>query len=148
MYDARGGTEDWHSMNEERISLRLGSEELKILDEFLEMHPEYTNRSQLARIALRSFIQGKHDDRTLKSQGTEITIRVPRLALRVIEGLVRAGVYNSVSDAIEECVRKEFVSKSLLEEIKKRLDENECETLEIVPDSGPVAGKSNQAEDE
>ncbi|MDH7508026.1 MAG: ribbon-helix-helix domain-containing protein [Methanomassiliicoccales archaeon] len=148
MYDARGGTEDWRSMNEERISLRLGSEELRVLDEFLKMHPEYTSRSQLARIALRSFIEGKHDDKAIRSQGTEVMIRVPRLALRVIEGLVRAGVYNSISEAIEECVRREFVSKSLLEEIKKRLDENECETLEIVPDSGPLAGKSNQTGDE
>lgn len=148
MYDARGGTEGWQSMNEERISLRLGFEELRLMDDFLDKHPEYTSRSQLARIALKAFIEGRKEESRKLASDTTVTIRVPPLALRAIKSLVRAGVYNTINEAIEECIRKEFISKAVVDEIRKRVDEIESEMLEILPDSVPIAGKDQNTEDE
>jgi hypothetical protein len=51
-----------------------------------------------------------------------------------MEGMVRAGIYSSVGGAIEDCVRREFVPKEYLEDVKKKIYETNRETLEIVPD--------------
>ncbi len=62
-------------MDGERISLRLEPEDLVLLDAFIEKHPEYSNRSNFARVAFRSFIErldGDHNRSTpyLRSRRT------------------------------------------------------------------------------
>jgi Arc/MetJ-type ribon-helix-helix transcriptional regulator len=120
-------------MDGERISLRLGKEELELLDRFIEEHPDFSNRSQLARVALHSFIEAK-GTQVSESNAKEIPVKIPRAALGIIEGMVRAGIYNSVGGAVEDCVRKEFVPKEYLEDVKRKIFETKRETLEVVPD--------------
>jgi len=122
-------------MDGERISLRLGCEELELIDRFIEEHPEFSNRSQLARIAVRSFIESKSEPEPPGTRSNRVVVEIPKLALEVIEGMTRAGIYNSVGGAIEDCVRKEFVSKEYLEEVKRKIFEVGRETLEVVHDS-------------
>ncbi len=120
-------------MDGERISLRLGREELELLDRFIEEHKEFSNRSQLARVALHSFIEAK-GTQVPEMNELEIPVKIPRAALGVMEGMVRAGIYNSIGGAIEDCVRKEFVPKEYLEDVKRKIFETKRETLEVVPD--------------
>ncbi len=44
------------TLENERITLRLDAETLKMIDEFIESSNEFTNRSQLARAAMRSYV--------------------------------------------------------------------------------------------
>ncbi|MDD1768239.1 MAG: ribbon-helix-helix domain-containing protein [Methanomassiliicoccales archaeon] len=120
-------------MDGERISLRLGREELELLDRFIEEHAEFSNRSQLARVALHSFIEAK-GTQVPEMNELEIPVKIPRAALGVMEGMVRAGIYNSIGGAIEDCVRKEFVPKEYFEDVKRKIFETKRETLEVVPD--------------
>lgn len=113
--------------------MRLGTEELELLDRFIEEHPEYSNRSQLARMAIRAFIEARGTQASGTSDG-KMLVEIPRVALAVMEGMVRAGIYSSVCGAIEDCVRREFVPKEHLEEVKKKILEMSRETLEVVPD--------------
>ncbi len=133
MYDVQDGNEVGTEMDGERISLRLGREELELIDRFVEENPEFSNRSRLARIALHSFIEAK-GTQVSEANEKEIPVKIPRAALGFIEGMVRAGIYNSIGGAIEDCVRKEFVPKEYLEDVKKKIFETNREILEIVPD--------------
>ena len=109
------------TMDGERITLRLEPEDLELLDSFLEKRPEFASRSQLARMAIRAFIEGAQVSSVSEEMGNRVTVELPRAALFVVQAMVREGVYNSVGGAIEETVRKEFLKPEYLEEMKKRV---------------------------
>lgn len=120
-------------MDGERITLRLEREDLELIDRFIKESEEIDNRSQLARVAIRSYIEGVS---SRPSQGAEnrITIVVPRPAMGPIQRFVRDGVYKSMTEAIEGCVRDHFITKEYLETLKKRALEEELDTVSLVSD--------------
>ncbi|MDW5563689.1 MAG: ribbon-helix-helix domain-containing protein [Methanomassiliicoccus sp.] len=126
-------------MDGERISLRLEPEDLELLDAFIEKHPEYSNRSNFARVAIRSFIEQfegtKTNEITKNVKSNVITIEVPRFAHETIMSSVRAGIYNSPEEAIVECVRKRYINiEEAIENIKREKLENLKGTVQMVPD--------------
>jgi Arc/MetJ-type ribon-helix-helix transcriptional regulator len=108
-------------MEGERISLRLEGEDLELIDDFIDGHPEISNRSQLARIALRAFIERDGGSRVEISGKGEMVIKVPPAVRSIMEGMVEEGYYNSAEDIVLECLRKEFVSRDNLEKVKDEL---------------------------
>ena len=124
-------------MDGERISLRLELEDLKLIDDFIAEKPEYSSRSQLARVAIRSFIEGTEptvENKKRESKGNTITVEIPRAAMKALLHAVRAGLYTSVESAIEECVRDKFIHKEHLEDIKRKVLDSHRETLEALSD--------------
>ena len=120
-------------MDGERITLRLEPEILELIDDFVEKRPEFSNRSHLARVALRAFIEGAHKTPMSEETGNRVTIEVPTALLHVMRTMVKEeGLYNSVDDVIMETLRKEFVSKQYLEEAKKRALEARHEAMQIL----------------
>lgn len=105
-------------MEGERITLRLEGEDLELIDDFIDGHPEISNRSQLARIALRAFIERDGGARVDGSGMGDIVLKVPPAVRSIMEGMVEDGYYNSVEDIVVECLRKEFVSRDNLEKVK------------------------------
>ncbi|MEM0449498.1 MAG: hypothetical protein QW520_06740 [Methanomassiliicoccales archaeon] len=120
-------------MDGERITLRLEPEDLELIDEFVEKRPEFSNRSHLARVAIRTFIEGASGTPVSEERGARITVEMPKAVLHVLNAMVKEGYYNSIADAIEETVRKEFISKEHLEDAKKRALEARKNTPEYVP---------------
>lgn len=108
-------------MEGERISLRLEGEDLELIDEFIAAHPEISNRSQLARIALRAFIERDGEIRGEGPGKGEVILKIPPAVRSIMEGMVEDGYYNSVEDIIVECLRKEFVSRENMEKVKDEL---------------------------
>lgn len=127
-------------MDGERISLRLEADDLELLDAFIVKHPEYSNRSNLARVAIRSFIENIMRDKATENANCGIkenilTVEVPRFAHETIMSLVRAGMYNSPEDALVECIRKEFIdTKEAIETIKKQRLEALKGTVQMMSD--------------
>lgn len=105
-------------MEGERITLRLEGEDLELIDDFIDGHPEISNRSQLARIALRAFIERDGGARVDGSGRGEIVLKVPPAVRSIMEGMVEDGYYNSVEDIVVECLRKEFLTKDSMEKVK------------------------------
>lgn len=105
-------------MEGERITLRLEGEDLELIDDFIDGHPEISNRSQLARIALRAFIERDGGARVDGSGRGEMVLKVPPAVRSIMEGMVEDGYYNSVEDIVVECLRKEFLSRDNLEKVK------------------------------
>lgn len=119
-------------MDGERITLRLEPEDLELLDEFVKKRPEFSNRSQLARIAIRAFINGAKVSPVPEDEGNRISVEVPKAALHVMNGLVKEGYYGSVEDAINDAIRREFLPREHLEDAKKRALEARKNTLTIL----------------
>lgn len=104
----------------ERITLRLDAEDLKLIDDFIETSNEFSNRSQLARAAVRAYIEmraGGTEGTT--SKPNEIVVQLPPLVLDTIRQLVAEGVYTSISDAVADCARHEFLHTEHVEGLKK-----------------------------
>jgi Arc/MetJ-type ribon-helix-helix transcriptional regulator len=124
-------------MDGERISLRLEPEDLELLDAFIEKHPEYSNRSNFARVALRSFIENLEgqDTATPKNHSKKnmVTVEVPRMVHETIMDSVRAGMYNSPEDAVVECLRKHYIkTEETLEAIKRAKLEAIKNTVQVL----------------
>ncbi len=122
-------------MGSERISLRLEREDLDLIDDYVEESLEISNRSQLARAAIRSYIMGDKECAATEANENEVTVELPFAALRSMEAWVRAGVYKSVAGAIEDCVREKFITEEYKEGVEKRALKMMEETLEVVPDN-------------
>lgn len=113
-------------------------EDLTLLDAFIEKHPEYSNRSNFARVAIRSFIEQFEGSRTTgiaSKKSNVITIEVPRFAHETIMTSVRAGIYNSPEEAVVECIRKRYINtEEAIEAIKRERMEALKGTVQVLSD--------------
>src|SRR3989337_2177610 len=85
-----------------RITLRLGKENLRRIDAFLEQNPQFRNRSQLARDAVQTFIEN------VTQGGNTVALKVPVKVLEVIDHLVSEGYFNDRQDAVVQALREHF----------------------------------------
>jgi metal-responsive CopG/Arc/MetJ family transcriptional regulator len=117
----------------------LEPEDLELLDAFISRHPEYSNRSNFARVAIRSFIEQfegtRTTDVTKSAKSNVMTIEVPRFAHDTIMTSVRAGIYNSPEEAVVECIRKRYINADeAIEAIKREKMEVLKGTVQVIPD--------------
>ena len=120
-------------MENERITLRLDADTLKEMDEFIDSSNEFTNRSQLARAAVRAYIEMRAGaGEGTKGRPNDILVQMPLLVLDTIKQLVSEGVYSSVSEAIADAARHEFLHEEHVDGLKK--DANQQRSgFKIVP---------------
>lgn len=106
-------------MVDNRISLRLDDNEIREIEAFLRNHSEFASRSHLAREAIRSFIEeGKgwsessaQDDASSKPKTYKVTLAPVEAS--ILEGMVEAGYYIDIGDAIRRIVGKSVVEDHL-----------------------------------
>lgn len=111
--------------SEDRITLRLEKENLELIDNFLKENPAYRNRSQLCREAVQAFID------TVTRSGDQVTLKVPRFYLDLIDHLANEGYFLSREHAIVRCV-EEYFSKERVKEIEEHRRETGKATGKIV----------------
>jgi Arc/MetJ-type ribon-helix-helix transcriptional regulator len=116
----------------ERISLRLGPEELRLIDDFIAESNEFSNRSQLARTAIRAYIENGCGS-TEKRAPNEILVTLPPLVLDTIKHLVDQGIYSDLSEAVADCTRHEFLHKDSLEELKRDGNQGKKHAMQVMP---------------
>lgn len=116
-------------MDGERISLRLEPEDLEMIDDFVEQHPEFSNRSHLARIALRAFIEGDGGSAP-KPDSNRITVQLPARLRSMIEGQVEEGWYVSIDSAIEQALHAKFLTPVQKDEINSRSYDKDRKVME------------------
>jgi Arc/MetJ-type ribon-helix-helix transcriptional regulator len=115
----------------------LEAEDLELLDAFIAKHPEYSNRSNFARVAIRSFIEqydgdGKADTTKLGKKSNVIMVEVPGFAQKIIASAVRAGIFISPEDAVLDCVKKRFINTDeMIEKMRKQKSED-FETVQMI----------------
>jgi len=116
----------------ERISLRLTPEELRLLDDFIVENDEFSNRSQVARAAIRSYVENRCAKEE-KRAPNEILVTLPQLVLETIRHLMEQGVYSSISEAVADCARHEFLHDERLDELKKDGNQLSRPPMQLVP---------------
>ena len=119
-------------LENERITLRLDGETLKQMDEFIDTSNEFTNRSQLARAAVRAYIEMREGGAEGTNKPNEILVQIPPLVLDTIRQLVAEGVYSSVSEAVADCTRHEFLHVEHVEGLKKDANQQRS-AFKVVP---------------
>jgi len=118
-------------LENERITLRLDAETLKLIDEFIEASNEFTNRSQLARAAMRAYVEMRTGGEGT-SKPNEILVQIPPLVLDTVRQLVAEGVYSSVTEAIADSARHEFLHEEHVEGLKKDANQQRS-AFKLVP---------------
>ena len=100
------------------ISLRMGTEDLQMMDDFLEGHPELGGRSLFIRTAVRQYI-----DRDADVSGTgnrnEVTIRFSSAELETIDSMVDDGIFIDRADAVRAMIRTRIVDETRVTELVK-----------------------------
>jgi Arc/MetJ-type ribon-helix-helix transcriptional regulator len=119
-------------LENERITLRLDTETLKLLDEFISDSNEFTNRSQLARAAVRAYIEMRAGGTESTNRPNEILVQIPPLVLDTIKQLVAEGVYSSVSEAVADSARHEFLHEEHMDGLKKDANQQRS-AFKVVP---------------
>ena len=108
-------------LENERITLRLDSDILKLMDEFVSSSREFSNRSQLARAAVSAYLEAKVASAEEGAHGrpNEVVVLLPPLVLDTVNHLVDEGVYTSISEALADCARHQFLHEEHVEAVKK-----------------------------
>ena len=119
-------------LENERITLRLDAETLRMIDEFIESSNEFTNRSQLARAAMRAYVEMRAGGTESTNRPNEILVQLPPLVLDTVKHLVVEGVYSSVSEAIADSARHEFLHEEHVQGLKKDANQQRS-AFKVVP---------------
>lgn len=108
-------------LENERITLRLDSDILKLMDEFVAGSREFSNRSQLARAAVSAYLEAKvaGADEGMPRKPNEVVVELPPLVFDTVAHLVDEGIYSSISEALADCARHQFLHEEHVESVKK-----------------------------
>ena len=98
------------------VSLRMGTEELQMMDDFLEGHPEIGGRSLFIRNAIRQYIN-RDADVPVTSNKNEVSVRLSAAELETIDSMVDDGAYIDRSDAIRSMMRSIMVNQDKVSEL-------------------------------
>jgi len=109
----------------ERITLRLEKENLKLMDSFIKETKEFVNRSQLCRAAVQNFIE------SARKRSNEVSIKVPRYYLDFIDEMVKEGYFLSREHAIVRSL-EEYFSRERVKEMLEHKKEMGKATGKIV----------------
>jgi len=101
--------------DEKIVSLRMGTEEVQKMDDFLEGHPELGGRSLFIRTAIRQYIDRDADVQT--SNKNEVTVRLSAAELETIDSMVDDGTYIDRADAIRNLMRSMMVNDAKIAEL-------------------------------
>jgi len=119
----------------ERITLRLDAEDLRLLDEFIVSSKEFSNRSQLARAAIRAYIEARESGAEgMSRRPNDVVVQLPPLVVDTIAHLVAQGVYSSTSEAVADCARHHFLPAEHVEAMKKDATEQRS-AVKVIPDA-------------
>lgn len=121
-------------LENERITLRLDSDILKLMDEFVAGSREFSNRSQLARAAVSAYLEAKAagSEEGTPRRPNEVVVQLPPLVFDTIAHLVDEGIYSSISEALADCARHQFLHEEHVEAVKKDAVQQRS-ALKVVP---------------
>lgn len=104
-------------MDDERITLRMGKEELQQMDSFLEEHPELGNRSLFVRTAVREYINRDAD------------VSVPARSDGLFVGLTKAqmGALTTLKETGRIYSEEEYIRNILDQRLKNEVKTQQAE---------------------
>ena len=110
------------------VSIRMGTEDLQAMDDFLDGHPELGGRSLFIRTAIRQYIDRDADVPRTGSKNT-VEVRLSSAELETIDSMVDDGTYIDRSDAIRNMMRSMMVKNATITELVQSKYEAAITTL-------------------
>jgi len=102
---------------DERITLRMGTEEVQAMDEYLDEHPELGNRSQFIRTAVREYVNRDAGVARLSDRkGEGLFVRFTETELEAIDLLVEKGAFLDGEEFVRTAMRDAFSPRESREE--------------------------------
>ena len=98
------------------VSIRMGTEEIQAMDDFLGGHPELGGRSLFIRTAVRRYIERDADVPKTGNRNT-VEVRLSAAELETIDSMVDDGTYIDRSDAIRNIMRSMMVDNVKITEL-------------------------------
>lgn len=99
------------------VSLRMRMEDLRIMDDFLERHPELGGRSLFIRTTIHQYIDKYTDTPSKLTSKNEVVVRMSLAELETIDSMVDDGIYVDRSDAVRSLIRSKIVNDVRLTEL-------------------------------
>jgi len=91
-------------MDDERITLRMGTNDVQSMDDYLEEHPELGNRSQFIRTALREYMT--RDGKGTPSDKSGIYVRLNEKEKIALEMIVENDTFLDSEEFVRHLLRK------------------------------------------
>jgi metal-responsive CopG/Arc/MetJ family transcriptional regulator len=92
-------------MDDERITLRMGTNDVQILDDYLEEHPELGTRSQFIRIALREYMKRDAGTPSDENKGG-IFVRLNDATMDAIRvAMENEFAFDNEAEFVRDCIR-------------------------------------------
>ena len=111
-------------MDDERITLRMGTDETSAMDAFLEEHPELGSRSLFIRTAVREYIN-RDAGVPAKPTGTGVFVKLKKKQLDILSD----SADEIGHDSVEEYIRVLLINKISSEEARQRTLERVAMTI-------------------
>jgi Arc/MetJ-type ribon-helix-helix transcriptional regulator len=92
-------------MEDRKITLRMGPEEGREMDTFLEEHSEFENVSHLIRTAVKKYIHGDANVTSSKPAGSGLFIRFKKTELDTLRTIVERGPFLDEEEFIRDQLR-------------------------------------------
>lgn len=99
------------------VSLRMGTEDLQVMDNFLERHPEFGGRSLFIRTVIRQYIDRYADAPPKLTNKNEVVVKMSMAELETIDSMIDDGIYVDRSDAVRSLIRSKIVNDVKLTEL-------------------------------
>lgn len=95
-------------MDEERITLRMGKDELQAMDAYLKAHPESGNRSLLARTAVREYINRDADVPAAPKRSDGIFVGLTKRQMTALDLMLESEEIYSIDEFVRYALDLHF----------------------------------------
>ena len=92
-------------MDDDKITIRMGTEEIQAMESFLLDHPELGSRSNFIRTTVREYINRDADRTPADNNKSGIFIELPEFEKNVMNEVMRMNFFVSEEEFIRNCVR-------------------------------------------
>lgn len=112
--DAR--TDLGEKMDGERITLRMESEDVQEMDDYLRFHPEISNRSQLIRVALRNYMERDAP----AERGNTLNITLGERFMATLTKMSNGGMAESEEDLAKGIIERFLMPQDVFQDAAKQ----------------------------
>ncbi len=107
-----------------KVTLRMGPEEVRIMDDYVDEHPEIGSRSNFIRAAVRAYV-GSREAGTEEKGG--IFVRFSEVQMGALRLMKEEGICLNEEEFVRNCVLRQLIS----EETAKESAENAFRTAQL-----------------
>jgi Arc/MetJ-type ribon-helix-helix transcriptional regulator len=104
------------TMDDERITLRMGPSDVQLMDDYLEEHPELGTRSQFIRTALRKYIKGDAQSTSSSDNESGFFVRFNTVEMAALLLRKQRGKCLNEEEFIRRCVTDKIIPETSAEE--------------------------------